>query len=318
MRAEEHRDRVRWLRGHAVYGAYRLAAALACALPARAVEPVAGVLGWKAARLLRRRRRIVARTMSRITHGALEGRALANAVDAVFISYARYWLETFRLRGATREFLEQGMQVEGLAHLDAACSSGRGLVLVTAHLGGWDFGGAWLAAQGYPVTVVVETLDSPPLLEWFARLRAGLGVEVVPHDSRTLDAMRAALASGRIVALVCDRDLGRRGVPVELFGEATSLPAGPARLAIEADVPVLPAAIYFRPDGGHHAVVRPPIAAPRSGDFRTDVSALTQAIAAELETLIGAEPTQWHIMQPNWPSDEEAAPRARGAGSDGG
>jgi KDO2-lipid IV(A) lauroyltransferase len=283
-----------------VYLAYRLAAALACVLPERSVEGVAAVLGWVGARLCRRRRRVVADTLGRVARSVPGSGVAPGAVDAAFASYARYWLETFRLRGVTRERLERGTVVRGLTHLKEARCSGRGVVIVTAHLGGWDFGGAWLAAHGYPATVVVETLDSVPLLEWFSRLRSDLGVTVVPHDARTLDVLREALADGRIVGLVCDRDLGRRGVEVGLFGDMTTLPAGPARLALEADVPVIPAAVYFRPDGGHEAVIRPPIQVPRSGDFRADVSSLTQAIATELEVVIAAEPTQWHLMQPNW------------------
>lgn len=306
---ERRQGRTGWLRGHLVFGAYRSAAALAGWLPAPVAATAAVGVGWCAARVLRRRRRVVARTLSRVTGGHLRGRELAHAVDMVFLSYARYWLETFRLTGATRDLLDQGTEIRGLAHLDTARSLGRGVVLVTPHLGGWDFGGAWLASHGYPITTVVEALASPALFEWFARLRRGLGVEVVAHGADTLETLRRALACGRVVALVCDRDLGRRGVPVELFGEPTTLPAGPARLALEEGAPLLAAAVYFAPAGGHKAVIRPPIHVPRTGEPRTDVAALTQAIAAELEALIAASPTQWHLMQPNWPADEGPSPK---------
>lgn len=105
-----------------------------------------------------------------------------------------------------------------------------------------------------------------------------------------------ALRANQIVALVSDRDIAGGGIEVEFFGERTTLPAGPATLASRLGVPLLPTAVYFKGDG-HHAVVRPPV--PLEGDAAT----VTQALAHELEDLIRAAPEQWHLFQPNWPSD---------------
>ena len=73
-------------------------------------------------------------------------------------------------------------------------------------------------------------------------------------------------------------------------------------LALRTGAPLLPTAIYDR-GRTHHGVVRPPIPVARQGSFRADVARITQALAAELEVLIRAAPEQWHLMQPNWPSD---------------
>jgi KDO2-lipid IV(A) lauroyltransferase len=105
-----------------------------------------------------------------------------------------------------------------------------------------------------------------------------------------------ALRANQIVALVSDRDIAGGGIEVDFFGERTTLPAGPAALASRLGVPLLPTAVYFR-GVGHHAVVRPPVI------LDGDVAAITQALAHELENLIRAAPEQWHLFQPNWPSD---------------
>jgi KDO2-lipid IV(A) lauroyltransferase len=174
---------------------------------------------------------------------------------------------------------------------------------VAPHLGGWDFGGAWLASLGYRITTVVEVLEPRELLEFFVSLREAKGLEVVVRGPEAIATLTTALGENRIVALLCDRDLGRRGVDVEFFGERTTLPAGPARLALDTAAPLLAAAVYFRPRGRHYGVVRPPVSVELTGDHRYDVARLTQAIARELEELIRAAPEQWHLMQPNWPSD---------------
>ena len=112
-----------------------------------------------------------------------------------------------------------------------------------------------------------------------------------------------------MVCLLCDRFLEGASVEVEFFGERTSLPAGPATLALRTGAPLLPTAVYFRGDS-HHAIVRPPIPAEREGKLRDDVQRVTQALAHELERLIRLAPEQWHLLQPNWPSDRLLLARA--------
>jgi KDO2-lipid IV(A) lauroyltransferase len=75
-------------------------------------------------------------------------------------------------------------------------------------------------------------------------------------------------------------------------------------LGIRSGAPILPVAVYFTPRyNGHHAVIRPPVPAERTGKLRDDVASVTQALAGELEYLIRLAPEQWHMFQPNWPSD---------------
>ena len=231
---------------------------------------------------------------------------LDRTVAEAFDSYAQYWLESFRLSSTTRDELEAGMSWEGVARIDEALGAGKGVIMALPHLGAWDFGGAWLATVGYPSTVVVEKLEPEALFEWFADLRRALGLTVVPHGPAAGNAILRALRNNEVVGLVSDRDLTRAGVEVKFFGETTTLPAGPATLAIRTGAALLPCAIYFE-GRGHHGIVRPPIDATRQGTLREDVARITQTLASELELLIRRAPEQWHLMQPNWPSDFELA-----------
>ena len=107
-----------------------------------------------------------------------------------------------------------------------------------------------------------------------------------------------------VLALLSDRDIGGGGVPVTFFGEQTTLPAGPATLALRTGAPVLPTAVYFTQRGdGHLGVIHPPVTIERTGKLRADVATFTQAMATDLESLIRRAPEQWHLFQPNWPSD---------------
>ena len=110
------------------------------------------------------------------------------------------------------------------------------------------------------------------------------------------------------MCLLCDRDLTGDGVEVEFFGERTTLPGGPATLALRTGATLLPAAVYFRPAATTTRSVRPADPAEREGRLRDDVARITQALARRVRGADPRAPEQWHLMQPNWPSDH-AEPR---------
>lgn len=287
----------------AAYYGYRAGSAVARSLP----RPLAGVLAVGGSRVMARtmkaRRLMVERHMQRVHNGRLSGRELDRLVRRAFDSYARYWLESFRLPGTSAAQLEAMTSWTGLEHLDAGLSEGNGVIIALPHLGGWDTTGAWFATLGHPVTVVVEPVQPPELFEWFARLRRGYGVNVVPLGPDAGTAVLRALHANQIVGLVCDRDILGTGVAVEFFGERTTLPSGPATLALRTGASLLPAGMYFRGRYGHLGVMRPPLETRREGRLRDDVVRITQALAVELEGLIRRAPEQWHLFQPNWPTD---------------
>lgn len=275
---------------------------MARALPEPVVLKAADGLGPVMARAMPRRRTMLARHLRRVHGGCLPEDQLRREVRRAFSSYARYWAESFRLPGTSPERLAARMTSDGLENVDRGVAAGKGVILALPHLGGWDYGGAWLASLGYRTVAVVEAVKPPRLFRWFATLRRSLGLEVVPLGPAAGATTLRLLKQGAVLALVCDRDIGGGGVEVEFFGERTTLPAGPATLALRTGALLLPSAVYFR-DGGHHAVMGAPVDTARRGRLRDDVARVTQEVTCRLEELIRRAPDQWHLLQPNWPSD---------------
>ena len=106
-----------------------------------------------------------------------------------------------------------------------------------------------------------------------------------------------------MAGLVSDRDLVGNGVEVEFFGERTTLPGGAATLALRTGAPLLPVVVYSGPGNGHTGVVHAPVDTSRRGSLREDVARVTQDLATTFEYDIRRRPEQWHLYQPNWPSD---------------
>ena len=283
--------------------AYKAAAGLARVVPRPLASVGARRLGQAAMVVASERRAQVERNLRRVDP-TLEGEALQRKVRETFESYARYYEESFRLPGTSAADLDAGFTHEGYAHLDAALEAGRGAIVAMPHLGGWEWSGFWLTqVKGFPVTAVVERLDPPALFEWFVSLRRSFGFEIVALGPEAGTATARALKANHTLALICDRDLVGSGPEVEFFGERTTLPGGPATLSLRTGAPILPTAIYFDGPSSRHAVVLPPLDTSRQGSLRQDVQRVTQDLAHALEILIRRAPEQWHLLQPNWPSD---------------
>jgi lauroyl/myristoyl acyltransferase len=291
------------LRGRLTTFAYRAGSTAAQIIPAAVATPIARGIGRGAGRFLTDQRHMAARHQQRAT-----GR---DDTRGVFDSYGRYWLEMLRLPAEVRAgTVESHCEIEGYEHIEAALVRGNGVILALPHLGGWEWAGATMAARGHHLLAVVEKIDPPELLDWFAEQREAIGIEVVTLGPDVGTSVLRALRDNRIVCLLSDRDIAGDGVAVDFFGERTTLPGGPATLALRTGAALLPVAVYFREGRDHLGVVRPPLEVKRLGRLREDIARITQALANELEALIRVAPEQWHLLQPNWPSDR---PTMKGA-----
>jgi KDO2-lipid IV(A) lauroyltransferase len=221
-----------------------------------------------------------------------------------FREYSRYWADGARLPYIGEAgMLAKWRMEEGLEHLHAAMADGKGAIVALPHVGSWEWGGYFLAWDGMPMTAVMELLEPPQLFDWFVTQRATMGLTAVPLGEGSSAALIRALKENHLAGLVSDRDMVGNGVEVVFFGEKTTLPGGAATLAIRTGAPLVPVVVYSGPDAWHTGVIHAPIDTTRRGTLREDVARLTQELATVFENDIRCRPEQWHMYQPNWPSD---------------
>lgn len=229
---------------------------------------------------------------------------------ASLASYARYWREAFRLPSMDLTELGRRLQdsVRGEDNLDAALRAGRGAVIALPHSGNWDMAGVWLAQSHGTFTTVAERLKPESLYRRFIAYRERLGFEVLPlsgGERPPFEVLCDRLRDNRVVCLMADRDLTRTGVQVDFFGEATRMPAGPAKLAIATGAALLPVHVHFEGEGWRFLIY------PALDCSSGDVGAITQVLADHFEKNIAAHPEDWHMMQPQWLADLPDSTRAR-------
>lgn len=240
-------------------------------------------------------------------------------VIASMQSYARYWMEAFRLpaiAGSPKLVDSIDNNIIGREHLEAGLDKGRGVILVLPHTGNWDMAGMYLVNRYSTFTTVAERLKPEVLFNAFVNFRNSLGFEVLAHeggDRPPFERLAEVLREGGIVALLGERDLRATGVEVEFFGETTRMPTGAARLAQETGADLLVVHAWFTEEESQQAKGLKRFLPQRksygwglSASAPVEVTTIeetVQKVAHMMEENIRQYPQDWHMLQPLWLSD---------------
>ncbi len=224
-------------------------------------------------------------------------------------SYMRYWCEVFRLPDWTANEVRRHTLNHNVKVIDNALASGRPVVAVLPHAANWDLCGLWFTQNFRPLTTVAERLKPESLFDRFVAYRESLGMEVLAHSGRVdlYPRLMAAGREGRLVALLADRDLTSRGIPVEFMGRMTRMPAGPGALAVDIGALVLPIELWYEGQD-MHGLPHTTIEAPSEGTRQEKIAAVTQEMADVFTVAIRRHPADWHMLSRMW---EDVPPLSR-------
>ena len=233
-------------------------------------------------------------------------------------SYARYWLEIFRLPVISKDVLvSETREVGHVDELLGNLAAGRGVVVPLPHMGNWDAAAVWVIGRGAgSFTTVMERLEPESVYERFLAFREGLGMEVLPASggASPFGVLAQRLRRGKLVALPSDRDVTGGGVEVEFFGERALMMGGSAALALQTGAALMPATIWFDEDRWG-VEIHPEIPVPADGDRWHKTAVMTQEVARAFERGIREHPSDWHMLQRVFVSDLDpdrlAAARAK-------
>jgi KDO2-lipid IV(A) lauroyltransferase len=282
-----------------MYWIHLISSGLLRVVPVRVAYTVVDLLAPIVSRLWGRQYRHALANMQRVLGPRPDPLEVRRQVRNVFRNYARYMVDLLSLPRTAAEDVERRFRVHGLEHIQHGLDRGRGVVMVTAHVGNWDMAGVLLAARGYPVNVIHDTLHPKRWNDRVQGIRALIGLRLIPVESGARQMLRA-LRQNEILAILIDRPMEQQGVPVRFFGAETRVPGGAATLALRAGAPVV-CAVAVRSADGFEAHVSPVIEIQPSGDSGQDVQALTQRVMSWLEALIREHPDQWYMFRNMWP-----------------
>jgi len=230
----------------------------------------------------------------------VDGKELRALSRAALRSYARYWLEVFRLPVTPTERLVTGMRFQGSGEeaVFSCLKAGRGVIIALPHMGNFEQAGAWIIARGAgTLTAVAERLRPESVYESFVRFREALGFEVLPltGGGSPFGTLAQRLRAGGLVCLVSDRDLKESGVEVEMFGEKARI-AATAALAVHTGAALMPTATWFDGDDWG-ACIYDEIPVPDADTRAEKITAMSQQLARVFSEAIAEHPQDWHMLQ---------------------
>ncbi len=297
---------------HAVeYALFRGLAWMLRALPEIWALRAGEALGWFAGVVLRIRRRDVDRHLE-IAFPEQSSAWRGRTARSCFAHFGRESVAIFRLADVDREDIVARTTISGLEEVRASLGEGRGLVLVTGHLGNWEIGGAALSAHGLPLDAVAKGMANRRFGDDLTATRERLGMRVIDVAAAPRAVLKS-LRGGRVVALVADQNARESGVFVPFFGRAASTARGPALFALRSGAPIVLGTCLREPGWPqrYRVYLRRIDAAP-TGDLDGDVVRLTREHTAALEQAVRDAPEQYFWQHKRWKTrpPEEPPPRA--------
>jgi KDO2-lipid IV(A) lauroyltransferase len=268
-----------------------------------------GQFGYAAIRI----RRSVTERQIHFAFPDLGERDVRRVARAAYAHLGRTAIEAALLPMQPREFLLELPDVlTGWNVVEEALAEGRGMILVSGHVGNWELGGSWLAAKGLNVAGVARRQRNPLFEKYIGQTRANLGIRII-HEAEAVRIAPRHLRSGGTLGLLADQGVrGLASTYVPFFGKPARTPRGPAVLSIRLDTPLVFGAGYRKPDGHFHFVFER-IPAPRSGDLEHDVQQMVMGYTEALERAIRRAPEQYFWMHQRWkhqPPGTAALPEA--------
>jgi KDO2-lipid IV(A) lauroyltransferase len=184
--------------------------------------------------------------------------------------------------------------------IQKALARGKGAILLSAHLGNWEFGGTMMRLSDYPLAVVALPHNTAATNALVNRFRKGKGITVIEVDDSPFSALPILkhLRQNGVVAMIGDKDFFGNGIPVSFFGKQIPFPVGPVTIAMSSGAALIPAFVLKQSGGKYFGVLEEAVSLTRHGTRRQATTENLQKIAAIFETYIRRYPDQWYNPDP--------------------
>ncbi len=217
----------------------------------------------------------------------------------LFRNFAKYLVDFFRLSKSDSDFVNKSIRIENLHYIDEALSKGKGVIILSAHIGNWELGGVSMGMKGYPISTVALPHKDRRVDNFFNFRRTGNRMKVIPLG-RAVRQCLSALMNNELIALAGDRNFGERGLIIEFFGKQTSFPEGPAIFSLKIGSLIVPGFTIRNKDDSLTLRFEHSIEFKPTGNQENDVRELILKYKTIIEDYIRRYPQQWFMFRKFW------------------
>lgn len=282
------------------YGLVVLVARSMGRMPRAMARAVAGMLAWAVYRLLGRLRRVGRRNLE-LAFPAQSKSWREATLRGVYRHLGWQLVEFCRMERYSAANTRGWLRTEGLEHYLRARERGKGVLVLTGHLGAWELSSFYHSLMGYPMGMVIRRLDNRLLDGYVNGIRCIHGNRILHKDDFARGLLKA-MHAGETVGILMDTNMTPpQGVFVEFFGRQACTASGLARVALKTGAAVLPGFMLWEPGEGRYVLhFGEELKLARAGDHEADVLAATQQCAAITEAWIRRYPDQWLWIHRRW------------------
>jgi len=285
-------------------------------IPRGLARIAAGVLAYGVYRLMGRLRRVGERNLS-LALPELSKTERKRILRGVYRHLGWQLVEFCRLPRYTVENTQGWLRAEGLEHYLAARARGKGVLIVTGHLGAWELSSFYHSLMGHPMGMVIRRLDNRRLDEFVNAIRCLHGNRVL-HKDDFARGLLLAMRNGQTVSILMDTNMTPpQGAFVEFFGKQACAATGLAHMARKTGAAVLPGfMLWERAEDRYVLHFGKELEIPRTADVAADILAGTQLCTQAIESWIRRYPDQWLWIHRRWKTRPAGEPGLYGR-SDG-
>lgn len=198
---------------------------------------------------------------------------------------------------------------EGFDNYARAAAKGKGVLMLTGHIGAWELCAFAQGSYGHPLSFLVRPLDNPLLDKLINDYRSLSGNSTIDKND-SVRAVLKTLKSGRDVGLLIDINMtANEGIFCEFFGIPACSTTGLAVFALRSDVPVVPGFLIWDESRKKHTLhFEPEIECLHTGDFREDIKVNTTRFTKVIEEMVRRYPEQWLWIHKRWRTRPEGEP----------
>ena len=222
-------------------------------------------------------------------------------VRRMFMNYGEYMADFFCLPQLPRQKARAVFShLKREEIIRKALKKGRGVILLSAHIGNWEFGGLMIRHSKYPLAVVSLPHNTAPTNALVNRFREGKGISVIEVDESPFSALPILkhLRKNGVVAMMGDKDFFGNGRFTSYFGKQVRFPIGPVIIAMSSGAALIPAFVLKQPDGKYFGVLEDAIPLSNKRPREQAIQKNLEKIAAIFETYIQRYPDQWYNPDP--------------------
>lgn len=271
---------------------------IVCSLPYKWVLWLGKILGKLYYHIADRQRRRALQQMQESLGVSYE--TAEKNIASLFIKLGQTFLEMLYMPNLTPKTIRQYATMDNRHYLVDAVAQGRGVVILTAHMGNWEWLGASLALEGFPLAAVIKRQPNDQHTRILNEYRELVGIEIFARGTTELVSAARALKKGKMLGFLADQDAGTNGLFIEFLGKMSSTPTGPAVFAKKFNAPIVPAFIVRKPEGGHKVILLEPFYYEDTGNEAEDTYKMTAKMSGIIEDIIRQYPDEWLWFQKRW------------------